>query len=175
MYIFIPAWYSNMHCSKVVQNLYCNVSMMLWSPSSCKKSIEITQLVVKQWRLSQRHWNVAIKILNNFEQCMSEYRAGEVTNHWYHNPQVIHNVYFDYHSLCVDEFQIVVQPSGHADKLNLNGSYILKVFDTFLQLFSANGNIPTDFHCSLANATIFCTAANILESEAGMLMIQTSR
>ena len=77
--------------------------------------------------------------------------------------------------LCVDEFQIVVLPGGHADKLNLNGLYILKVFDSSLKLFSANGNIPTDFHCSLANATIFCTAANILESEAGMLMIQTSR
>ena len=77
--------------------------------------------------------------------------------------------------LCVDEFQIFVQPGGHADKLNLSGSYILKVFDSFLQLYSASGAFPTDFHCGLANATVFCTATNILESEAGMLMIQTSR
>ena len=68
-----------------------------------------------------------------------------------------------------------MQPSGHADKLNLSGSYILKVFDSFLQLYSASVAIPTDFQCSLANATVFCTATNIVESEAGMLMIQTSR
>ena len=80
-----------------------------------------------------------------------------------------------YHSLRLDEFQIFVQPSGLADKLNLSGSYILKVFDSFLQLYSASGAIPTDFHCSLASATVFCTATNIHESEAGMLMIQTSR
>ena len=75
----------------------------------------------------------------------------------------------------IDEFQILVLPGGHADKLNLSGSYILKVFDNSLQLFSASGAIPTDFHCSLANATVFCTATNIHGSEAGMLMIQTSR
>ena len=77
--------------------------------------------------------------------------------------------------LCVDEFQIFVQPGGHAEQLNLSGLYILKVFNRFLQLYSASGAIPTDFHCSLANATVFCTATNIRESEAGMLMIQTSR
>jgi len=35
------------------------------------------------WWWSQHHWNVAVKILNNFEQCMSEYRAGAITNHSY--------------------------------------------------------------------------------------------
>ena len=77
--------------------------------------------------------------------------------------------------IILDEFQIFVQPGGHADKFNLSGLYILKVFNRFLQLYSASGAFPTDFHCSLANATVFCTATNILESEAGMLMIQTSR
>ena len=36
------------------------------------------------------HWASSIKILNNFEQCMSEYQAGMITKHCYHDPQVVH-------------------------------------------------------------------------------------
>ena len=104
--------------AQVVQNFYCNFSMMLWSPSSGKKSAAMTpgssiyKVKVGErvstimmntwsnwchfctffawWRWSQHHQNIAVKILNNFEQCMSQYRAGVMTNHWYHDPQVIH-------------------------------------------------------------------------------------
>ena len=51
--------------------------IMLWSPSS--GSHVITFLPDEG-----HHWNVAIKILNNFEQCMCKYRAA---NHCHHDPQ----------------------------------------------------------------------------------------
>ena len=38
--------YPDMHCSKLFTNFYCNVSMMLWSPSSGKKSTEMTPVIV---------------------------------------------------------------------------------------------------------------------------------
>ena len=33
-----------------------------------------------------------IKFVNNFEQCMSEYRAGVITDHCYHDSQVVHKL-----------------------------------------------------------------------------------
>ena len=32
-----------------------------------------------------------LKIVQRIEQCMFEYQAGEITNHCYHDPQVIHS------------------------------------------------------------------------------------
>ena len=51
---------------KVVQNLYCNVSMMLWSPSLLYYQLCYFYTFLAWWRWSQHHWNIAIKILNNF-------------------------------------------------------------------------------------------------------------
>ena len=69
-----------------------------------------------------------------------------------------------------DEFQIVVLPGGHADKLNLSGLYILKISGSSLELFTANGALPTHFHCTLSSvSSVHCG------SKSGQLMIQTSR
>ena len=36
-----PAQYSDMHCSKILQNLYCNISMILWSSSQARKYVSM--------------------------------------------------------------------------------------------------------------------------------------
>jgi len=69
-------------------------------------------------------------------------------------------------------------PGGHAYKLNLSGSYILKVSDSSLELFTANGALPTHFHCSLSSiSSVQCTPVciNVCGSKTGLVVIQTSR
>ena len=90
-----------------------------------------------------------------------------------------HGICIDFHfsvNSHTDEFQVDTLPGGNADKLNLSGSYILKVSGNSLELFTANGALPTNFHCSLASiSSVHCTATYMHGSKSGLLMIQTSR
>ena len=56
--------------AQIVHKLYCNVLMMLWSPSSGKKR------KMKVITASSKHCN---KVCEPFEQCMSKYRDGITT------------------------------------------------------------------------------------------------
>ena len=62
-----------------------NVLMMLWSPSSGKKLFLPDDAVITfirqetflaWWRWSQHHQKRCYKVCEQFQQCMSEYRAG---------------------------------------------------------------------------------------------------
>ena len=67
-------------------------------------------------------------------------------------------------------------PSSDADKLILNGPYILKLYDSSLKLFTENGDHPTHFNCSLSNVShVHCAPINVCGSKSGLLMIQTTR
>ena len=92
---------------RVVNDLWCNVSVLLISPSSDKKRRTPVKLYIQyrdqsRWENYIAQWTcgvdnyttetkirIAIKFQNIFEQCTSEYCAGAVTNHCYHDPQVL--------------------------------------------------------------------------------------
>ena len=46
---------------------------------------------------------------------------------------------------CIDNFNVEVEQNRTTQKYNVRGSYLLKVYDTEIKLFTANGKIPTQF------------------------------
>ena len=53
--------------------------------TDCFWLIQVENVSKNHEKKMNKQTNVAIKILNNFEQCTSEYRAGVITNYCYHD------------------------------------------------------------------------------------------
>ena len=87
-YNFAPARYLDMDCSKFSE-------FLLQDDHSIRKVIIF---ILPDEGNHNNNQNIAIKILKNFEQCMSEYRAGVITNLCYHDLQVILNYNYLYHA-----------------------------------------------------------------------------
>ena len=80
-------------------------------------------------------------------------------------------------SLCAlflsDEFPVKILSTKHAEVLQLNGCYILKVTDTHALLYSSNGALPTKFQCPIEDiAKVHCSQDTCKQS---ILIINTSR
>lgn len=70
------------------------------------------------------------------------------------------------------EFPVTILSTKHADDLQLNGCYILKITDTHVLLYSSNGALPTKFQCPLECVTkAHCTRD---PSKQPILIINTS-
>ena len=53
--------------------------------------------------------------------------------------------------MCADDFNVEVEQNRTTQKYNVVGSYLLKVYDDTVKLFTANGKIPTKFQASIKN------------------------
>ena len=97
-YNFAPARYLDMDCSKFSEFLlqHFDDAVIILSSKMITVSGKVIIFILPD---EGDHYNIAIKILKNFEQCMSEYRAGVITNLCYHDPQVILNYNYLYHML----------------------------------------------------------------------------
>ena len=51
--------------------------------------------------------------------------------------------------MCADNFNVEVEQNRTTQKYNVMGSYLLKVYNDKIKLFTANGKIPTKFQVSI--------------------------
>ncbi|CAI8021779.1 hypothetical protein GBAR_LOCUS12861 [Geodia barretti] len=51
----------------------------------------------------------------------------------------------------VYEYQVIVIPNSHSEKLQLSGRYILRITDSHIALFTSTGTLPTRFLYSLSD------------------------
>lgn len=72
-----------------------------------------------------------------------------------------------------DEFPVTILGTKHAEGLQLNGCYILKVTDTHVLLYSSNGALPTKFQCPLEDVTK--AHSSLDATKQPILIINTSR
>ena len=77
-----PARYSGMHCSKLFRILYCNISMMLWSPSlgyiyATYASPQLTPLLSTVTNIFMEHLEkIAMQTANNTPSMWLQYDCG---------------------------------------------------------------------------------------------------
>ena len=99
-YNFAPARYLDMDCSKFSEFLlqHFDDAVIILSSKMITASGKVIICILPDEGDHNNNQNIAIKILKNFEQCMSKYRAGVTTNLCYHDPQVILNYNYLYHA-----------------------------------------------------------------------------
>ena len=102
-YNFAPARYLDMDCSEFSEFLlqHFDDAVIILSSKMITASGKVIIFILPDESDRNNNQNIAIKILKNFEQCMSEYWAGVITNLCYHDPQVILNYNYLYHYASV--------------------------------------------------------------------------
>lgn len=69
-----------------------------------------------------------------------------------------------------------VLPTSHSENLSLYGCYIMRVSDSALVLYSAKGDLPTQFQCDLSDVIeVHHSRVTVKGREQNILVVKTNK